>query len=132
MRRDTVRSIGKKKDTVCLYKLRNCYLGRESESKNCLILKGDFHCFYKFYRDLSDDNTVRILIISLRALERMLYSAVLRASISAYIVAVIALKSKSYSVSANFGTCIIDPVKSLLTNAFIAYWSRLKLLPRVT
>ncbi len=47
MRNCAVGSIGDEKDTVCLHELRNCYLGRESEGKNCLILKGDFLGFYK-------------------------------------------------------------------------------------
>ena len=125
-------SISDEKDTVCLHKLRNRYLGRESEGKNSLILKGDFLGFYKQYRNLFDDDTVGVLIISFGALERLLYCTVLGAAVSPDNVAIIALKGKSYTVSANFSACIIDAVEPLLTNALIAYWSRLKVLTLIT
>ncbi len=128
MRNCAVGSISDKKDTVCLHKLRNRYLGRESEGKNGLILKGDFLGFYKQYRNLFDDDTVGVLIISFGALERLLYRTVLGAAISPDAVAIIALKGKGYSVSANFSACIIDAVEPLLAKAFIAYWSRMKIL----
>ncbi len=128
MRKDAVGSIRQKEDTKCLHKLRNRYFREEGKSKNCLILKGDFLYFKKFYRNLFDDNAIRVLIIGFRTLERVLYCAIFRASISAYAVTIIALKGKSYSVSTNFSAYFINKVKSLLTDTFIAYWSRLKVL----
>lgn len=132
MRNCAVGSISDEKDTVCLYELRNRYLGRESEGKNGLILKGDFLCFYKFYGDLFEDDTVGVLIISFGASERLLYRTTLGAAVSPETVAIIALKSKSYTVSANFSACIIDAVEPLLANALIDYWSRLKVLTLIT
>ena len=131
VRNHAVWSICGEQDTVCLYKLRNCYLGRESEGENSLVLKGDFLGFYKLYWNLFDDNAVWVFIIGFGALERVLYRTVLRAPVSTHTVTIIAFKSKSYSISADLSALVIDTMEPLLASTLIVYGDGFKVLPLI-